>query len=115
MLDEMNGWDQVRLSERGTKRDAEYLNAIDRGDMEIVKRMVLEAAKVAGYTIQAYHGTGRADRVGNVFLPERSTSGPMAFFTDSNDIAKYYAKDKKDTSLAYDEDIDSQKVSGKLH
>lgn len=50
-----------------------------------------------------YHGTGRADRVGNVFLPERATSGPMAFFTDSKTIADNYARDKQDTSLAYDE------------
>lgn len=54
-----------------------------------------------------YHGTSRADRVGNVFLPERATSGPMSFFTDSRKIAENYAKDKQDTSIAYDEDYDS--------
>ena len=53
-----------------------------------------------------YHGTGRADRVGNVFDPNRATSGPMAFFTDNQKIADNYAKDKADTSLAYDEMYD---------
>ena len=38
-----------------------------------------------------YHGTGRADRVGTVFSPERATSGPMAFFTDNKEIAESYA------------------------
>jgi len=58
-----------------------------------------------------HHGTGRADRVGSVFLPERATSGPMAFFTDSFGIASNYAKDKADTSLSREglaEDIRNQ-------
>ena len=54
-----------------------------------------------------YHGTSRADRVGTVFDPERATSGPMAYFTDNERIAGNYARDKKDTSIAYDERYDS--------
>ena len=46
-----------------------------------------------------YHGTQRMDRVGDTFLPERATSGPMAFFTSSKEIATNYSKDKIDTSL----------------
>lgn len=53
-----------------------------------------------------YHGTGRADRVGTVFDPNRATSGPMAFFTDNKQIGENYARDKKDTSLEYDEMYD---------
>ncbi len=53
---------------------------------------------------RVYHGTARADRVGDVFLPERATSGPMAFFTDNFAIAGNYARDKQDTSLAYEEE-----------
>lgn len=49
--------------------------------------------------LPVYHGTRRADRVGNYFDPQRATSGPMAFFTSSKDIATNYSKDKKDTSL----------------
>ncbi len=51
-----------------------------------------------------YHGTARADRVGYFFDPERATSGPMAFFTDSKEIAELYSKDKADTSLQYEEE-----------
>lgn len=50
-----------------------------------------------------YHGTSRMDRVGTVFDPAKATSGPMAFFTDSKDIAANYSKDKADTSLSRDE------------
>ena len=49
-----------------------------------------------------YHGTQRADRVGNVFDPQKATSGPMAFFTDNSDIAKSYSESKSDTSLSRD-------------
>lgn len=51
-----------------------------------------------------YHGTGRADRVGYYFDPERATSGPMAYFTDNKDIATNYSQSKQDTSLAYESD-----------
>lgn len=86
--------------------DANYLDAVNRGDTETAQQMVLDVGKDAGYTVRAYHGTRRGDRVGNVFLPERATSGPMAFFTDSKEIAEHYARDKADTSLAYDEEYE---------
>lgn len=91
----------IRFSMR---RDADYMKAVESGDTETAQKLVDEAAKAAGYNIKAYHGTARADRVGTVFRPERATSGPMAFFTDSRDIASNYARDKADTSLAYDEE-----------
>ena len=89
------------------EKDSDYLKAVENGDMETAQRMVDEVAKTKGYNIRAYHGTRRGDRVGNVFLPERATSGPMAYFTDSKEIASNYARDKADTSLAYDEEYDS--------
>ena len=39
------------------KPDAGYLDAVNRGDMDAAQKMVDEAAKAAGYTIKAYHGT----------------------------------------------------------
>lgn len=57
--------------------------------------------------LTVYHGTGRADRVGSVFDPARATSGPMAYFTDSKEIAEGYAKNKKDTSIDYDPKFES--------
>jgi hypothetical protein len=37
--------------------DAEYLAAVQAGDMEAAQRMVDAAAKAAGYNVRAYHGT----------------------------------------------------------
>lgn len=37
--------------------DADYMSAIERGDMAEVQRMVDEAARAAGYPVKAYHGT----------------------------------------------------------
>ena len=51
--------------------------------MKTAQKIDDDVAKENGYTIKAYHGTSRGDRVGNVFLSERATSGPMAFFTDN--------------------------------
>lgn len=84
--------------------DSEYSAAVESGNMQEAQRLVDEVAKENGYTIKAFHGTSRGDRVGNVFLPERATSGPMAFFTDNREIAERYSRDKADTSLAYDEE-----------
>lgn len=53
-----------------------------------------------GAAIPVFHGSQRPDRVGNRFRKSRATSGPMAFFTDSPDIASNYAAGKGDTSLA---------------
>ena len=50
--------DEVSYSfEITPEQDAEYLEAVNNGDMETAQRMVDEAAKDAGYTIKAYHGT----------------------------------------------------------
>lgn len=97
------------VKEKFSDRDTEYLElAKDPVKNEArLREMVYEAAKEAGYTVKAYHGTGRADRVGTVFRPDRATSGPMAYFTDNKEIATNYARDKADTSLAYDEEYDS--------
>ena len=52
-----------------------------------------------------YHGTARPDRVGNRFRKSRATSGPMAFFTDSPELASNYSQTKADTSRV-DEGVD---------
>lgn len=53
-----------------------------------------------------YHGTRRGDRVGNIFDPNKATSGPMAFFTDNPEIAKNYSENKADTSLSREYDTE---------
>ena len=72
------------------------------GDYENDPENASKVVDSEGKPLQVYHGTGRADRVGNVFDPARATSGPMAFFTDSKEIAEGYARDKQDTSMSYD-------------
>ena len=67
-----------------------------------------------GRLLVMYHGTARADRVGNVFRSDRATSGPMAFFTSDPQIAENYLKDKNDTSLDYDEDYDMYETQFKV-
>lgn len=62
-----------------------------------------------------YHGTSRADRVGYRFDPNRATSGPMAYFTDSEEIAGNYARDKQDTSLAYDSEYNSYETQFRVN
>ena len=99
--------EDIRYSLSNPQTDKDYLDAVNRGDAETAQKIVEDVAKEAGYTIRAYHGTGRSDRVGNVFRPDRATSGPMAFFTDNKDIADNYARNKADTSLAYDTEYDS--------
>lgn len=53
--------------------------------------------------VEAFHGTGRADRVGAVFQKKRATSGPMAFHTSDPSLASGYAQGKPDTSLALED------------
>ena len=70
-----------------------------------------------GVTVESFHGTKRADRVGSVFRADRATSGPMAFFSSSRNVSESYAKNKEDTSLANEingyEDWFKIKVNGK--
>ncbi len=77
------------------------------GDWENNPEQASKVVNEDGTPKVVYHGTARGDRVGNVFLPERATSGPMAFFTDSQEIAERYAKDKSDTSISYDSEYDN--------
>ena len=104
----------IRYSLSNADTDKSYLDAVNSGDTETARKIMEKVAKRRGYTIRAYHGTARGDRVGNVFLPERATSGPMAFFTDSKEIAENYSKSKQDTSMAYDPDYDSYETQFRI-
>ena len=72
------------LSTYTEEQDADYMAAVDSGDMETAQRMVDEAANAAGYTYRGYHGTNAEF---NVFDPEKrgnknfmATSAYKAFF-----------------------------------
>jgi hypothetical protein len=49
------------LPEDARRRDEEYRKAVDANDTETAGQLVEEAAKAAGYTIKAYHGTRNKD------------------------------------------------------
>lgn len=58
--------------------------------------------------VEAFHGTTRPDRVGEVFKSSRATSGPMPFFSANPSVASGYAGGtsgggKRDTSLSYED------------
>jgi hypothetical protein len=78
--------------------DAEYLAAVERGDMETAQRMVDEAAKAGGYTQKAYHGTRRqfdafdADLASSAPLSARGNK-PGIYFTPDKSFAVEYAQD----------------------
>ena len=96
---------EAQIEKMSTRElDDVYMQAVENGDMETAQKIVDQAAENAGYTIHAYHGTGRADRVGTVFRADRATSGPMAFFTDNKQIAENYSRNKQDTSISYDDE-----------
>jgi len=48
---------QLDFSENAPSVDADYLDAVERGDTETAQRMVDEAAEANGYTRRLYHGT----------------------------------------------------------
>lgn len=77
--------------------DEEYNLAVRTGDTEKAQKMVETAAKKAGHTIHAYHGTARADRVGTEFREDRATSGPRA----SIDRYSYQGKSMTENSEIY--------------
>jgi hypothetical protein len=47
----------TQYAEQLTQRDADYLAAVQRGDMEAAQRMVDEAARASGYTSRLLHGS----------------------------------------------------------
>jgi hypothetical protein len=71
--------------------DLDYMSAVERGDMATAQRMVDEAAKKAGYTVKAYHGT-------NVKFNEFESGkkngwlGKGIYFSDNKSYAKQNGK-----------------------
>lgn len=57
LLNETVPQQQPEVNKKYSLRDSAYMDAVDHGDTETAQRMVDEAAKAAGYTIKAYHGT----------------------------------------------------------
>ena len=74
--------------------DAAYMDAVNRGDLETAQKMVDEAAKAAGYTLEAYHGSN-ADFT--VFDKDRQGKGidqygAGFYFASHEDISRGYGE-----------------------
>lgn len=81
--------------------DAEYLDAVEAGDMETAQRIVDQAAQAAGYTVKAFHGSLSKDitrfdkdKIGSRYAYDERGF----FFTSSPTIAGYYASSEFDSS-----------------
>ncbi len=108
----------TNISENETKyslnEDSEG-NKLSEEQIKRYRNIAPELRDEKGRIKPFYHGTARADRVGNYFNPNRATSGPMAFFTDNAKIAENYSRDKSDTSMAYDSDYDNYETQFRIN
>ena len=69
--------------------DRQYMDAVNRGDMETAQRMVDDFARKSGYTEKLYHGTQQF----GFTVPDTSKSddGLSFFATDSIEVARTYS------------------------
>ena len=81
--------------------DTDYLSAVERGDTDTAQKMVDEAAKEAGYTIKAYHGTNAdftvfdKNRIGKGI----DQYGSGFYFASNPDVTESYGTQRYDTYL----------------
>ncbi len=79
------------------KTDQEYLAAVEKGDIETAQKMVDEAAKKAGYTIKAYHGTKNdftefdKNKIGSG-VTLFASQGKGFYFTARESVAEKYSR-----------------------
>ena len=81
------GDEQVRMAQL-SRLDTEYFAAVDAGDMSTAQRLVDEAAAVAGYNVEAFHGTPK----GGFTVFKAGSFGPLYFFAKDKKYADYYAQ-----------------------
>lgn len=89
--------DADEVKDKFSDRDSRYLEAVNRGDTATAEKMVDEAAKAAGYTIKAFHGTdadsfyvfgkGRIGSASGV-----SILGDGFYFAEKKKVAAQYGK-----------------------
>jgi len=83
-----------RIRENYHPGDIDYLDAVESGDMETAQKMVDEAAKKAGWTVLAWHGTTQGALKGNKFDPSKQQRGfitSAGYFTTDKRAAAGYA------------------------
>ena len=81
--------------------DKKYIDAVKSGDMDSAQRMVDEAAKKAGYTIKAYHGTNAEFTVFDKNRVGRGIDqyGAGFYFASNPDVTERYGSKKYNTYL----------------
>lgn len=86
------------------QRDEAYMQAVESGNVEKQQQLVDQAAKEAGYTIKAFHGTPN----GKFYTFEKSKVGTSTdfgklgrgfYFTTNKQAAEYYAKDLDSSAI----------------
>lgn len=88
--------DARMLSNITPAQDAEYMEAVESGDVETQQRMVDEAAKAAGYGVRAFHGTpdGRFLDEDPVFRQDFQVNN-VQWFAEDKRVARTYADDRR--------------------
>lgn len=88
------------------EQDEEYMAAVEAGDMEAADRMVRDAARSAGYNLEAYHGT---DVDFNEFKRRRHANGNIwgsgFYFADSEDAAAGWGESAKIANRSDDYEV----------
>ena len=108
-IGEVAAEDEIRFSKVTPEMDAEYMAAVENGDMETAERLVKEAAKMAmpdtkvvdedGYPKVVYHGSRSAERF-NVFNAADSNSKALGSVTENSDRFSFFA-DTENAANAY--------------
>lgn len=93
------------FADRFTDQDREYLDAVERGDMETAQRMVDEAARAAGYNSpKVYHGTQARFNVfdeSKIGSANGRSEGSGFYFTTDRTIAEGYQRNGGNVISAY--------------
>jgi len=99
-----------------TQQDREYLDAVERGDLDAAARAIDAAAQDAGYTIDAYHGgTGLVGDAFDKAMRGANTGSPSSlkgfFFASNKRLSDWYATTStgeaqfKELTEAYDKKV----------
>lgn len=113
------------LSSPASEADSKYDSAVKSGDIETAQRLVDEAAKNAGYTIKAYHGSrqvfnefSKDKRGGNTHT---KVSNDWFFAADKETANSYYPYGvmkelaRQSPNVWKDSDAEKMKQKGKLY
>lgn len=124
-VDNTNPTDSPDIRYSLSEADSKYNSAVKSGDIETAQRLVDEAAKNAGYTIKAYHGSrqvfnefSKDKRGGNTHT---KVSNDWFFAADKETANSYYPYGvmkelaRQSPNVWKDSDAEKMKQKGKLY